>query len=56
MLARVHDSLGLELHLADVFERPTIRRLAVELSASLFAEADDADLEGLLSELEEEQV
>jgi hypothetical protein len=52
MLARVRDSVGLELELAQVFERPTIRELADALTERLLGEVSAGDLRSLMAELE----
>ncbi|HEX3693491.1 MAG TPA: amino acid adenylation domain-containing protein [Solirubrobacteraceae bacterium] len=53
MVARVRDTLGLELPLARVFERPTIRELAASVTRQMLGEVSESDLEDMLSELEE---
>ena len=52
MLARVQETLGLDLHLGIVFEHSTVRELAAELTTQLLGEADDAELAALLAEAE----
>jgi hypothetical protein len=52
MLARVQESLGVELALGSVFDHPTVRALAAEISGGLLAGTDDAELAALLAELE----
>ena len=52
MLARVQDSLGLDLYLGTVFEHPTVRELAVAVTAALLEEADDDGFAELLAEAE----
>jgi amino acid adenylation domain-containing protein len=53
MLARVRDTLGLELDLGQVFERPTIRELAGSLTGQLLGEVSDSELDDLLAGLED---
>ncbi len=53
MLARVRDTLGLELDLGQVFERPTIRELAGSLTGQLLGEVSESDLDDLLAGLED---
>jgi amino acid adenylation domain-containing protein len=53
MVARVRDTLGLELPLARVFERPTIRELSASVTRQLLGEVSESDLEDMLSDLKE---
>ncbi len=43
ILARIHDSLGIELALQVVFEYPTLEELATQVEDALLAEPEDAD-------------
>jgi amino acid adenylation domain-containing protein len=52
MLARVHETLGLQVHLGAVFGRSTVRELAEVLASDLLAETDADELDSLLAELE----
>jgi len=54
MVARLHDTLGVEIDLPTVFKRPTLAALAEEVGAALLSESGDGDLELLLAELEVE--
>ena len=51
MLARVQDTLGLELYLGRVFERSTIRGLAELVTEEMLAEVADEDVAALLADL-----
>jgi amino acid adenylation domain-containing protein len=53
MVARVRDALGLELALAQVFERPTIRELSGSVTRQMLGEVPDDELAELLAEIEE---
>jgi surfactin family lipopeptide synthetase A len=53
MVARVRDALGLELELAQVFERPTIRELSGSVTGQMLGEVDDDELAALLAEIGE---
>jgi amino acid adenylation domain-containing protein len=55
MVARVRDTLGLELSLAQVFEHPTIRELAGSITGQMLGEVDDDELAEMLAELQEAQ-
>jgi amino acid adenylation domain-containing protein len=55
MVARVRDTFGLELALAQVFEHPTIRELAGSVTGQMLGEVDDGELADLLAELGEPQ-
>ncbi len=52
MLARVQQSLGVDLALANVFEYSTVRELASVVSSVLVGEATDDELAELLAEVE----
>jgi amino acid adenylation domain-containing protein len=52
MLSRVRDALGVEIRLATLFERSTVRELADAVTAALFTEAGEDELAKLLDELE----
>jgi amino acid adenylation domain-containing protein len=52
MLSRINDTLGVELSLTSVFERPTVAALAEGVSERLLAEVGDDELEALLRALE----
>ena len=52
MLARVQESLGLDLALPTVFEHSTVRELAAEVTTELRGEASDDELAELLAEVE----
>ena len=53
MVARMRDTLGLELPLAEVFEHRTVRGLADAVAASMLGEIADSELEDLLAEIGE---
>jgi amino acid adenylation domain-containing protein len=55
MAARVRDTFGLELALAQVFEHPTIRELGGSVTGQMLGEVDDGELADLLAELGEPQ-
>jgi acyl-CoA synthetase (AMP-forming)/AMP-acid ligase II/acyl carrier protein len=52
MLARVQQSVGVDLPLGIVFDHPTVRELADAVTGELLNEADDSELAALLSEIE----
>jgi amino acid adenylation domain-containing protein len=52
MLARVQDTLGLELYLGRVFEHPTIRGLAEIVTEGMLDDVADEDVAALLADLE----
>jgi amino acid adenylation domain-containing protein len=52
MLSRVQESFDLDLLLHSVFEHPTIRELAVAITAKLLDAAGDDELASLLAEVE----
>jgi acyl-coenzyme A synthetase/AMP-(fatty) acid ligase/acyl carrier protein len=52
MLARLHDTLGVEIYLTTVFERPTLGALAEAVAERVVADAGNDDLMLLLAELE----
>jgi amino acid adenylation domain-containing protein len=55
MLARIHDTLGVELFLTSVFEHPELRALAESVGEQLLADTADDDLAAVLRELEAEE-
>jgi amino acid adenylation domain-containing protein len=52
MLAKLQESLGLDLYLGTVFEHPTVRELAAAVTAGLLGEAGEDELADLLAEVE----
>ncbi len=52
MLGRLHDTLGLTVPLASLFESSTIRELAAAASAELLRVADDDEFAAILDEVE----
>jgi acyl-coenzyme A synthetase/AMP-(fatty) acid ligase/acyl carrier protein len=52
VVSRIRDHFGIELPLYRVFERPTLEILALEIIQRQASEAEQSQLEGLLSELE----
>jgi amino acid adenylation domain-containing protein len=52
MLARVQDTLGVELYLGRVFEHSTIRGLAEIVTQAMLADVADEDVAALLADLE----
>jgi amino acid adenylation domain-containing protein len=52
MLARLQEELDVDVPLATIFERPTVRDLAEVVMADLLADSDEDDLGGLLAEVE----
>jgi amino acid adenylation domain-containing protein len=50
MLALVHDVLGTDLHLGRVFDHPTIRELASQVTLDLLGDASNAELAALLAD------
>jgi amino acid adenylation domain-containing protein len=52
MLARVHETLGLDLYLGEIFERSTIRELSAAIGSELFSDTEDDELAALLAEVE----
>jgi hypothetical protein len=55
MLARAHESFGVEVHLYVIFERPTIAGLAEEFAARLLDTAGENELYALLAEIESDE-
>jgi amino acid adenylation domain-containing protein len=52
MLARLHETLGVVIPLAQLFDASILREFADDVSAALFGAADDHDLAALLAEIE----
>ena len=52
MLARVHDDLGVELPLRDLFDGATVRKLAASTSEVMLGHTGDEELASLLAEVE----
>jgi acyl carrier protein len=52
MVARLRETLGVELYLPTVLKRPTLAALAEEIGAVLLADAGDGDLELPFADLE----
>ena len=52
MLARVHETLGLDFYLGRVFEHPTIRVLAQAVGEEMVGAAEEGELAALLAEME----
>ncbi len=50
MLARVHDTLGIDLYLGQLFAQPTIAELAAEVTVALLGDASDDELAELLAD------
>jgi acyl transferase domain-containing protein/acyl carrier protein len=52
MLTRIRDSFGVRLPLAAVFDAPTVAQLGARVDAARLAEADPAELERILREVQ----
>lgn len=53
VVARIRDTLGVELPLRRIYETPTVAEIASEIVSILIGKAQDDDLESLLAELEQ---